>query len=315
VRRWICASVDLDPVSAYLIRRGRAPAPAGSADPVYTDCLERFLELFAALSIPATFFSLGAPLAAACNAAGLIQAVRAGHEVGNHSNSHPNDLRLLDDGALRAEIDLAEQAIVTQVGTRPVGFRAPGWNLDRRVLVHLAQRGYLYDSSLVPLPIKPSLALWKRLLGPRLPWPMLAGQLRWPRGPTAPYRLDLERPWRPGRGALWEVPCGAAGLWPLPLNLSLHHLLGDGLAGILERLAPLTAQPLVLVMHGLDLAEDELLHALALGKAGLDAPLGLRRTRVRRFLEVLGRGRSWCSLRDLAVQRGAVGLVESPRGR
>ena len=35
-------------------------------------------------------------------------------------------------------------------GVRPVGFRAPGYAIDETVYTLLEERGYLYDSSLLP---------------------------------------------------------------------------------------------------------------------------------------------------------------------
>jgi peptidoglycan-N-acetylglucosamine deacetylase len=54
----------------------------------------------------------------------LKRAVAEGHEIGNHSWSHP-DLAKMSDDAVRAELQKTQDAIVAAIGTKPTLLRPP----------------------------------------------------------------------------------------------------------------------------------------------------------------------------------------------
>lgn len=113
---------------------------------------ERILTLLDEYGVKATFFVLGSVAAAEPELVKLIAA--GGHEVASHGWSHSLIHQLTPD-QFRAELVQTEEVIQAQSGCRPVGFRAPQWSVSGRTpWVHkiLAERGYLYDSSLSPLP-------------------------------------------------------------------------------------------------------------------------------------------------------------------
>ncbi len=100
----------------------------------------------------ATFFVLGSvaekeptlvPMIAAC-----------GHEIASHGYSHEL-VTSMDSGRFRDEVKRTAEILERQSGKRPIGFRAPQWSLGDTVswaFDILRDEGYLYDSSLNPLP-------------------------------------------------------------------------------------------------------------------------------------------------------------------
>jgi peptidoglycan-N-acetylglucosamine deacetylase len=80
------------------------------------------LEFLARHSVPATFFQCGA------NIARLPQIARAafdaGHEIGNHTDSHPL-FCFRSPAFMRLELDRGQRAIEAAMGMRPTLFRAP----------------------------------------------------------------------------------------------------------------------------------------------------------------------------------------------
>ncbi|MBS0396069.1 MAG: polysaccharide deacetylase family protein, partial [Proteobacteria bacterium] len=54
--------------------------------------------------------------------------------IQNHSWSHPRDMRLLDDGEVRTQVERAEAMIASVTGRRPTLFRFPGGNADDRTV-------------------------------------------------------------------------------------------------------------------------------------------------------------------------------------
>ncbi len=83
---------------------------------------EQILDLLAGSGARATFFVCG--LAIEGREATLRRCIAEGHEVANHTHTHP-ELRQLDRAAVFAELDSASAAIESVIGTRPVHFRPP----------------------------------------------------------------------------------------------------------------------------------------------------------------------------------------------
>ena len=74
--------------------------------------------------------------------------VAAGHEVAHHGYLHEQPTAVSPE-AEAANLDRGLQALEEVAGVRPVGYRAPMWDLSWRSPALLAERGFLYDSSLM----------------------------------------------------------------------------------------------------------------------------------------------------------------------
>jgi peptidoglycan/xylan/chitin deacetylase (PgdA/CDA1 family) len=61
----------------------------------------------------------------------LLRAVREGHEIGNHSWSHPAFGKMRDE-SVRAELQKTDDAIRTAIGVRPVLMRPPYGSITAR---------------------------------------------------------------------------------------------------------------------------------------------------------------------------------------
>ena len=74
--------------------------------------------------------------------------VHAGHEIAHHGYLHeqPSAVDLADQ---IANLDRGLEALADVAGVRPVGYRAPMWDLSWETPALLAERGFLYDSSLM----------------------------------------------------------------------------------------------------------------------------------------------------------------------
>lgn len=80
------------------------------------------LQLLARHRVPATFFQCGAAVERLPQIAHEVSA--AGHEIGNHSYSHPM-LCFRSAGFLHQELERAQRAIERHTGAGPTLFRAP----------------------------------------------------------------------------------------------------------------------------------------------------------------------------------------------
>ncbi|MFF7726692.1 polysaccharide deacetylase family protein [Streptomyces sp. NPDC008001] len=102
-------------------------------DPVHT---RRILEILDRYGVRATFFCVGHHVAALPDEVRRVAA--AGHELGNHSWSHPFLPDLTPD-QLREQIDRTAEAVSRVTGEAPVRFRPPYGALSPEVLTTLAE--------------------------------------------------------------------------------------------------------------------------------------------------------------------------------
>jgi len=82
----------------------------------------RLLEMLAARKIKATFFVVGRCVQEHPEV--LKRTVAEGHEIGNHSWSHPK-LSSMSDAAVHAEIKKTHDAVLAAAGVAPKSFRPP----------------------------------------------------------------------------------------------------------------------------------------------------------------------------------------------
>ena len=89
----------------------------------------KLLDLLAAHHIKATFFLIGQNAAEFPDI--VAREAKEGHEVGNHSWSHPNFYKMSDD-AIRSELRRTDDAIRNAIGHSPILLRPPYGNVTAR---------------------------------------------------------------------------------------------------------------------------------------------------------------------------------------
>lgn len=213
----LAISVDLDAPVDYcrFYRFGFEPP----SDPFLAEALPYLLDLFAELGIRATFFVIARDLAGVEAKRWLRRAAEQGHELGNHSASHPHAFRWLSRTDKAREIDEAATRIEQATGVRVVGFRCPAYDLDQTLLELLLERRYLYDSSLVPslflLPMK-----WIVRAKTRR-WRVGLGELAHSWAPRAPHRFGT------GEETLLEIPLTVLPWLRFPFWGTITQILGE----------------------------------------------------------------------------------------
>jgi peptidoglycan/xylan/chitin deacetylase (PgdA/CDA1 family) len=106
----------------------------------------RILRLLERHGVRSTFF---VPGLTADRYPHVVEAIAAGgHEVAHHSYSH-TELHRLDEGAERRELERGLASLERILGHRPVGYRAPMWELNERTPALLSEYGFRFDSSLM----------------------------------------------------------------------------------------------------------------------------------------------------------------------
>jgi peptidoglycan/xylan/chitin deacetylase (PgdA/CDA1 family) len=253
-------SVDLDSLECYF--RIHALEGLPSADVRHTilqRCLPRFRELFARHDLRATFFVVGRDLDEDAQGRALLaDLARDGHELANHSYSHPYDLVRLGPVGIASEIDRAHGAIADCAGAPPVGFRAPGYEISADVIDLLRTRGYRYDSSAFPSApyygAKAAIMGLMQVVGRKSG--SFLGSPRVVMAPRSPYRPSAGAPYRKGDLDIVELPMAVTRWlrWPV---------IGTGLIMAPEwmrrrMVAAALREPFFnLELHGIDLCDAE----------------------------------------------------------
>ena len=150
MRAAACFTFDVDAESAILFNH---PESAGWLDVMSHQAygprtgVPRILRLLDRQGIRATFF---VPGYTAERWPEVVRAIRdAGHEIGHHGYLHEGarsapDLET-EEGWLLRGLEALDKA----AGVRPVGYRAPMWELSYRLPALLAKHGFIYDSGLM----------------------------------------------------------------------------------------------------------------------------------------------------------------------
>jgi hypothetical protein len=179
---------------------------------------------------------------------------QAGHEIANHSLEHPYDLTRLPKAEMRRQVWGAADAIEAAVGTRPVGFRAPGYVTTDALYEVLSEQPLQYSSSVFPCPwyytAKAAAITGKGLFGRRSA--SLIDDPRVLSAPTTPYRVGTPY-WTRGSGLL-EVPIQVMPWTRLPFIGTSVVAVGPAGASAMAR--GLVGQELInLELHGIDVLE------------------------------------------------------------
>ncbi len=106
----------------------------------------RLLKLLDKHRIRSTFFIPG--YTAHRYPAVVRDIVAAGHEIAHHGYLHEQPTGMTPAQETLA-LDRGLDALAETAGIRPVGYRAPMWDLSWHTPALLAERGFLYDSSLM----------------------------------------------------------------------------------------------------------------------------------------------------------------------
>ncbi|MEK5480267.1 polysaccharide deacetylase family protein [Paenibacillus sp. FSL R5-0407] len=104
--------------------------------PLYT---RQLLDIFRKANGKATFFMIGQEIDAFEDIAAEVH--HAGHEIGNHTYSHPDLTRLTLEEA-RAEIQQADERIRRVTGKPVLSFRPPYFGVNEELLSLAAEFGY-----------------------------------------------------------------------------------------------------------------------------------------------------------------------------
>jgi peptidoglycan/xylan/chitin deacetylase (PgdA/CDA1 family) len=141
----VCLTFDFDAVSLWTATfRSESPSEVSRGEFGPNVGVPRILELLKRQRVTATFF---VPAVTARQFPDSVATIAAdGHEIASHGDRHEWLVRR--EREVEAEIHQRALETLTNIaGTRPVGFRAPGWDLSPHTIGLLEELEFIYDSS------------------------------------------------------------------------------------------------------------------------------------------------------------------------
>lgn len=296
------AFIHVDVDGLWAVRRcyGRPEGATFRADPCWDQGVPGARRLLGELGLPASFFLVGRDLQVAAKRAEARRLADAGFELANHSYSHRLGMTLWPVGRIADEITRTHDAIAALGAGPPVGFRAPGYDVDARVVRTLRRLGYKYDASVLPTWLSPALRAadawmtWRG--GGTFTLKRQFGRLAYALAPRRPYvpdpnRLRAKDPDAPP-GALVEIPVGTLG--PARLPFTAATVLAAGTARTLGWLETRRrrGRPLLMVLHAIDFVDGRRAPVFdrAVGLGGFDLTAAEKQRRLRPVLEALADG-------------------------
>ncbi|MEK6968842.1 MAG: polysaccharide deacetylase family protein [Nanoarchaeota archaeon] len=229
-------------------------------DIIYETAIPRFLKMFEEKGIKATFFVIGKDALIKEKKELLKNIVNDGHELANHTMNHIFGLSKLSPENKIKELEDAEQAISEISHHKIVGFKAPGYDIDREMLNILTQKGYLYDSSMLPSSIYPVTQIINGLLSNTKKIRTHGPKVSWGFAPNRPYspqkRIWTGKSWKKGSSGLLEIPCSAMPLIRFPYHSSYAFIGGLNYFNLGHTLMKKTKTPLNYSFHAIDLADN-----------------------------------------------------------
>jgi len=267
----------------------------GGGPEAWTVAMGRFLELFERHGIKATFYCVAEDLERTPESVDwLKRAIKAGHEIGNHSWRHPYALTRLSAQEQELEVREGKERLEGRLACEVLGFRAPGYHTSAVLSQLVKHSGHRYESSAFPCApyylAKAMVMGLMRLRGRRSE--SILGSPRLLCAPRQPYIPHQQRPYqRDKTGDVQGFIHAPISVWcGLPLIGTAFSFLGPRLSYWVtrsaSRRAARKAEHLTLEFHAVDLLslyEDELDLRLAVQP---DLKLGLAQKK-RRFESAL----------------------------
>lgn len=303
-------TIDVDGIGCYRAIHGLPQKPQGT-DPIYERALPRFLDICRAENIQSTLFVVAKDLEQPLQADCIRRASEEGHEIASHSYRHAYDLSLQSPASIEADLRRANELITEVTGKKPVGFRAPGYNLSEDLVDVLDALEFRYDSSLFPAPLYFSaraLAIALYQLRGR-PSQSLTGDIREFLALQTPFKPSQRQRFRPARKGetargFWEIPMSVATPFRLPWIGTTIALSPDWLGRALTRFVMRSKQPAILELHAIDFAShhDGYEPALIDAQPDLKVPIAPKLRRLARTIGTISKRRDVLTLEEIAAR-------------
>ena len=254
-------SITIDVDSLKAIFKGKdLNKPEGYTYLEYEIGMQNFLDIFDEFGIKATFFVVGEDLNHLPNRSIVQQAYNRGHEIANHTMNHTQGFRFLAEREKQKELEMCEAVIEASIGTKPVGFRSPGWNIGDNDISLMIQRGYQYDSSVFPTYLMPLLKFLHFVtMNSRAKIDRTTmGQMDYMFASPLPYQTDLNQLRKKGNSGFFEMPVSVTPITRIPFFATFHLATGLNMFKTSYKFIKAANRPIIYLFHLFDFVDFSL---------------------------------------------------------
>ncbi|MDK2979832.1 MAG: peptidoglycan-N-acetylglucosamine deacetylase [Chloroflexota bacterium] len=254
-----CISIDVDTLSSIYKGLG-CTHPGGYTYIELRTGLENLARFFEKLNIKTTLFMVGNDFTHVENQAHIRDIHKAGHEIANHSMSHPQGFRYLSPQEKENEIAGMGEICKEVTGEYPLGFRSPGWNVDDATIPILKKHGYIYESSVFPTSIMPLMKMvhWFNMSKQTKTDRTTMGQMNYMFAPTQPYHTSAKSLASQGKDGLVEFPISVSPTLRIPFFATFLLMTGTTLNQVTYRRMRNKHLPIHFQMHLSDFVDYSL---------------------------------------------------------
>ena len=305
-------SIDVDSLSSIYKGQG-CSRPGGYSYLEYRMGLENLSKFFSKYQIKTTMFMVGNDFLYKENHSCIKNIVNDGHEIANHSMTHPQGFRWLSQKEKEKELTLMSDISYEVAGKRPIGFRSPGWNIDDSALPVLEKLGYKYDSSVFPTFLMPIMkfAHWSSMSKQKKQDRTTMGQITYLVSPIKPYHVSDRSLGQRGKNELIEFPISVSPILRIPFFATLLLFTGVQFYKKLYRSIRKAGLPLHFQMHlsdFIDYSIPELKDQMPEHKQGtyvpqsLNTPLSKKIDLFSEMIEIIGQDYELITLKKWAQE-------------
>lgn len=258
-------------------------------DRFYRLTFERMLGFFDEMGIQASLFVVGedVELSPGCRSV-LKQAFDEGHELENHSYSHPFGLAKKTAAEIDREVLRCNQLVEELTGVRPIGFRSPGYSMNNALMERLDTHGFAFDSSALWSLMLPLTGVTHKLFFRNSQLSSGYGEVtaKLPRMPYFPSQEDWTETADSSNRSILEIPLPRTPKLSLPFYHSFNLWIPESLA--LASASSVDDDVLVYLFHLVEFADPaDLLPQGVLNHPNVKTPYSSKHKRTKKIFERL----------------------------
>lgn len=215
---------------------------------IYKSSLPLLLKFLDKSGSKATFMIIGKDLELPACRSFCKKAISKGHEIANHSWSHPIFFGKMSFEEKKKEILKAHNAITKTCKIEPVGFRGPGYYQDREIITILEELNYKYDTSVLPGYAEILMSVYANLQ---------KGENRNKTFGRLSYIIKRQKP-HTLKNDLIEFPISILPILRLPIHTTFAYFFGEIYQKLILRHVSKKRNYLLYLLHAIDFVDIEI---------------------------------------------------------
>ncbi len=303
-KRLIALNINFDSLAECLKLSGIEVDSTFFVDPCFFAIMDRFNRIVSEYNAPLSIYLIGKDLLASQHRNQVKKWSEKGHEIGNHSWSHPQSLSNMSSEDIRLEVKQAHDIISETIGHPPKGFIAPAWSTSPQLIQILIELGYKYDTSSIPSWVQLAVLAKLKMKSKFHNIPLFRKDfMSFFKGCTQPYLATPENPWQPNLHGLAVLPLPTS-QFRIPIWHTMSFLMLQPVFDYFFRHSIEQSKVFYYLMHPLDLLDPKVdLPGLSKDISAIERiniPIEKKEALLRHSLDILSREGEFVTMDELS---------------